>query len=116
VLEAAGREATLAAAVRWLRPVGILALVGIYEDPVQFDPTDLVVKEARVVGVSAYGRDDLVRAASLLEHHQSAASAVISDVLPLARAAEGLEMCRAGTSTGKVLLDCSSPEGRDSWT
>lgn len=106
VFEAAGRPSTLAAGVRWLRPGGRLALIGIYEDPVTFDPTDVVVKEGGLVGVSAYGRQDLVDAAILLETHAATARRVISDVLPLERAAEGLEMSGSGAANGKVLLDC----------
>ena len=106
VFEAAGKAATLSAGVRWLKPAGWLALIGIYEDPVTFDPTDIVVKEARIVGVSAYGRADLAGAAVLLEQLGQALSPVIAAVLPLARAREGLESCRAATAVGKVLLDC----------
>jgi 2-desacetyl-2-hydroxyethyl bacteriochlorophyllide A dehydrogenase len=106
VFEAAGRPATLAGGVRWLRPGGHMALIGIYEDPVTFDPTDVVVKEGRLVGVSAYGRQDLVAAAVLLENHAAMARRVVAEVLPLERAAEGLERSRSGTADGKVLLDC----------
>ena len=109
VVEAAGKQAALAAAVRWLRPGGVLALVGIYEEPVLFDPTDVVVKEARLVGVSAYGRGDLVRAAAMLERDSASALKVVSDVLPLERVREGLELCRSAASHGKVLLDCRRP-------
>ncbi len=106
VFEAAGRPSTLAGGVRWLRPGGRMALIGIYEEPVTFDPTDVVVKEGWLVGVSAYGRQDLVEATILLESHAAAARQVISDVLPLEQAAEGLERCRSGSATGKVLLRC----------
>jgi len=106
VFEAAGKSATLAAGVRWLRPGGRMALIGIYENPVTLDPTDMVVKEARLTGVSAYGRQDLVRAVSLLEKEALAARRVIAEILPLERAADGLEMCLTSTANGKVLLDC----------
>jgi len=106
VFEAAGKPATLAGGVRWLRPGGRMALIGIYEDPVTLDPTEIVVKEARLVGVSAYGRQDLVDSAVMLEQLGQSALPVISDVLPLERAGEGLERCRSGDVNGKVLLDC----------
>ena len=50
----------------------------------------------------------------LLEKHAAAARRVISEVLPLEQAAEGLERSRAGAANGKVLLDCGLtmlPEG-----
>ena len=106
VFEAAGRPSTLTGGVRWLRPGGRMALIGIYEDPVTFDPTDVVVKEGQLVGVSAYGRHDLVDAVVLLEDHAAAARRVISEVLPLEQAAEGLERSSSGAANGKVLLDC----------
>jgi 2-desacetyl-2-hydroxyethyl bacteriochlorophyllide A dehydrogenase len=117
VFEAAGRPSTLTGGVRWLRPGGRMALIGIYEDPVTFDPTDVVVKEGQLVGVSAYGRQDLVDAVVLLEDHAAAARRVISEVLPLEQAAEGLQRSSSGAANGKVLLDCGLtdvPGGRRS--
>ena len=111
VFEAAGRPATLKGGVAWLRPRGRMALIGIYEDAVTFDPTEIVVKEARLVGVSAYGRGDLVDAARLLGEMGKSVLPVISNVLPLRQAAEGLEMCRSGAANGKVLLDCRADTG-----
>jgi hypothetical protein len=64
------------------------------------------VKEARLVGVSAYQRQDLVEAAVLLESRAELAYRVISDVLPLERAADALESSRSGAVSGKILLDC----------
>lgn len=113
VFEAAGRPSTLAAGVRWLRPGGRMALIGIYEDPVTFDPTDVVVKEGALVGVSAYGRQDLVAAAALLEKHATMARRVISEVLPLDRAVEGLERSSSGAASGKVLLDCGPTDAAE---
>jgi 2-desacetyl-2-hydroxyethyl bacteriochlorophyllide A dehydrogenase len=106
VFEAAGRPAALIGALRWLRPEGSLALIGIYEDPVTLDPTEVGTKEARLVGVSAYSREDLVDAAALLAQVEATASQVVSDVLPLEGAAAGLDACRSGRAAGKVLLDC----------
>jgi 2-desacetyl-2-hydroxyethyl bacteriochlorophyllide A dehydrogenase len=106
VFEAAGRQAAFAGGVSWLAPGGSMAVVGIYEEPIACDPTDIVVKEGRLYGVSAYERQDLVAAAVLLEEQAELARRVISDVLPLQKAREGLAACRAGAVTGKVLLDC----------
>ena len=108
VFEAAGKPATLSGGVRWLRPGGRMALIGIYEEPVTLDPSEMVVKEARLVGVSAYDRQDLVAAAVLLEKLGDFVLPVISNVLPLDQAQEGLEQCRAGEVNGKVLLDCGN--------
>ena len=71
----------------------------------------------QLVGVSAYGRQDLVDAVVLLEKHAAAARRVISEVLPLEQAAEGLERSGSGAANGKVLLDCGltdAPGGRRS--
>jgi 2-desacetyl-2-hydroxyethyl bacteriochlorophyllide A dehydrogenase len=106
VFEAAGKQAALVGGLHWLRPEGSMAMIGIYEDPITLDATEAVVKEARLVGVSAYGREDLVEAAALLEKEAAAASQVVSDVIPLERAAAGLEASRSGSAGGKVLLDC----------
>jgi 2-desacetyl-2-hydroxyethyl bacteriochlorophyllide A dehydrogenase len=106
VFEAAGKQAALIGGLRWLRPEGIMAMIGIYEEAITLDPTEAVVKEARIVGVSAYGREDLVEAAALLAKEATAASQVVSDVIPLERAAAGLEASRSSSAAGKVLLDC----------
>lgn len=58
------------------------------------------------MGVSAYGREDLVTAAALLLERAESASQVISDVVPLEKAGTALRACRSGEMAGKVLLDC----------
>lgn len=106
VFEAAGKPAALDGGLRWLRPEGSMALIGIYEEAFPFDPSEAIVKEVRLVGVSAYNREDLEAAAALLAEHAEVAAQVISDVIPLEDAAAGLRSCRSVEVAGKVLLDC----------
>ena len=107
VFEAAGKQAALLGGLRWLKPGASLALVGIHEEPIEFDPTEAVVKEARLVGASAYRRQDLIAAVELLQREANAAARVIGDVIRLERVAESLAASRAGFSAGKILIDCT---------
>lgn len=92
IVEAVGLEATLAGAVRWLRPQGRLVMAGLYEDKVTLDPNDIVVKELELAGVSAYETADLHKAVKLLADGEVDVDPLISHVLPLESAAAGFTL------------------------
>lgn len=105
VVEAVGQEATLAGAVKWLKPRGRLVLAGLYEEKVLFDPNDLVMKEMRVSGINAYGTAELERAVELLATGGLAVDAVVSHVLPLEKAASAFSLFNSPDKTcSKILL------------
>jgi L-iditol 2-dehydrogenase len=104
VFEAAGRARTLARAIDWVRPLGTVSVVAIYEDAVAVQPTDLVVKEAVLQGVSSYGRADLEAAVDLLQREAIDPTPVVSAVVPLAQGARALAALLDGHEAGKVLL------------
>ncbi|HOV79292.1 MAG TPA: alcohol dehydrogenase catalytic domain-containing protein [Bacillota bacterium] len=105
LVEAAGLEETLAGAVRWLKPEGRLVMAGIYEDRVSLDPNDIVVKELELIGLSAYGTSDLVKAVQLIAGGLVDVAPLISRVLPLNEAARGFSLLTAAEKTEcKILL------------
>lgn len=105
IVEAVGLEATLAGAVRWLRPQGRLVMAGLYEDKVTLDPNDMVVKELELAGVSAYETADLHQAVKLLADGEVDVDPLISHVLPLESAAAGFTLLSgADKSACKILF------------
>ncbi len=92
VVEAVGLEATLSGSVRWLRPQGRLVMAGLYEENVNLDPNDIVVKELEIAGVSAYETADLHKAVKLLSDGVVDVDPLISHVLPLESAVAGFAL------------------------
>lgn len=104
-VEAAGVEAALAGALRWLRPEGRLVMAGLYEEKVWVEPNDVLVKELNITGINAYETSDLEKAVELLAGGKLDVTPVVSHVLPLQSAAEGFAMLTAPEKkASKVLL------------
>lgn len=104
-VEAVGVEATLAGALGWLKPRGRLVMAGLYEERVDIDPNDIVVKELELVGVSAYETGDLHRAVELIAGSKMDVEQIVTHVLPLASAPKGFAILASGDKkAGKILL------------
>lgn len=105
VVEAVGLEATLAGAIRWLKPRGRLVMAGLYEEKITLDPNEIVVKELELAGEDAYETADLHKAVELLAGGMPAADQMITHVLPLESAASAFEMLTcADKKACKILL------------
>jgi (R,R)-butanediol dehydrogenase/meso-butanediol dehydrogenase/diacetyl reductase len=84
VLECSGRSHVVRDAIRATAPAGRLVLVGIYSDPVEVNPLDLVRSERSIIGTLSHRRAVDFRAAlDLLAEGAVDASAVISDRISL---------------------------------
>jgi len=66
VVEAAGKKATMEAAVEHTAPNGNLMVVSVFEDPFEFDLNAIVVKQLRVTGCSAYEKRHMEKAVELI--------------------------------------------------
>ncbi|MBC7342661.1 MAG: alcohol dehydrogenase catalytic domain-containing protein [Clostridia bacterium] len=104
-VEAAGTEATLSAALRWVRPKGRVVMAGIYEKTVSLDPNDIINKEVEVAGSNAYDASDLHDSVRFLAKASDTVAPIISHILPLEKAPEAFALLLAPErSAAKVLL------------
>jgi 2-desacetyl-2-hydroxyethyl bacteriochlorophyllide A dehydrogenase len=90
-VEAAGIGPTFQAALECLKPGGLLAMVGIFENPATIDPNSLIGKELKVCGCNAYTREDLEKAAEIVGGERLDLSFVISRIIPFDQAPEAFE-------------------------
>jgi alcohol dehydrogenase len=101
VVEATGSAAGARQALCLIRPGGTLVLKSTLAAPTQLDPTEIVVKEIRVLGSRCGPFAPALRA---LAGGRLDTRSLITSVLPFARALEALALAGAKTSL-KVLLD-----------
>ena len=94
--------AAYAAALRVLRPMGTLCVVGLPAEPLQFQALALVSSEAHVVGSAVGTRQDLREVLDLAARGLVRCRVKVS---PLARVNEVLQAMRAGTISARIVLD-----------
>jgi L-iditol 2-dehydrogenase len=82
-----GHAATLADAVRIVRPGGVVAMLGVFEGAAQIPALDFSTKEVTLVGSNCYARHgartDFELAIGLLRNHTKALTALITHRYPL---------------------------------
>lgn len=104
-VEAAGAGLTFQAALECLAPGGLLAMVGIFENPVHLDPNSLIGKELRLIGCNTYTRRDLERAAEIVGANQLDLSFIISRIINFDQAGEAFEaLTRRDKADLKILF------------
>ena len=102
VLETVGR-ATWQHSMRSVRPGGTVVVAGATSgDPEAAELTRLFFHEIRVQGVTMGSRDDLAALLRFLARGE--VRPVVDQVLPLARARDGLARLQSGEQFGKVVL------------
>jgi 2-desacetyl-2-hydroxyethyl bacteriochlorophyllide A dehydrogenase len=105
VFECAGHPDALGLALELVRARGTVLAAGVLEEPVPVNQLLLILKEARIQGAFAYGREDFHRAIELLAGGEIPADELVTEVAPLGRAQELFdELRRPGTEQLKVLL------------
>jgi threonine dehydrogenase-like Zn-dependent dehydrogenase len=104
-VEAVGSEQALNGALQWLKPVGRLVMVALYEKEVKIDPNYIVTKELRLVGVDAYRTANLQQAIAFLANCPAEIEQVISHVMPFTQAEQAFQLLTTpGAACSKILL------------
>src|SRR5262249_6159526 len=106
VVEAVGREETMAQAIRLTRPGGRIVAVG-YSASSEFviSSPRFVLEEVELVGSRYVRLDELGRAIQLVADGR--VEIVVDEVKPLAEAGAALEKLRDGRVVGRIVVDGS---------
>jgi 2-desacetyl-2-hydroxyethyl bacteriochlorophyllide A dehydrogenase len=103
VFECAGADATMAAAIRAVRPGGTVVVSALFGRRVEISPDRFSVKEAALVGAFGY-RDEFPEVIDALASGSIDATALISHDLPLDRIDEAFQIQSDPTESLKVLV------------
>ena len=101
VVECAGNPATFQQAIEMVRRGGKIMIVGVYEQPVQFEPISLISKNIRMIGCLGGG---FPQALDLLRSGKVKTNPLISHVFPLDKAKEAFETQLRTNEAVKVLI------------
>jgi 2-desacetyl-2-hydroxyethyl bacteriochlorophyllide A dehydrogenase len=105
VVDAAGMETTLAAALRAMRPGGFLFVSAIYEKLPVTDVNLIVGGELTVVGSNNYTFDEMLEAARIIESGEIDLSWLVTRILPASDAGEAFKLLTNKTKQDlKILL------------
>jgi 2-desacetyl-2-hydroxyethyl bacteriochlorophyllide A dehydrogenase len=105
VLECAGNPAAPPLAIELVRSRGIVALLGILEEPVEISQLVLMIKEAQVRASFCYTQDDFREAIEILAAGKLPADQLITHTAPLEQAQEMFERLEnPATEEIKILL------------
>jgi 2-desacetyl-2-hydroxyethyl bacteriochlorophyllide A dehydrogenase len=105
VLECAGNPAAPQLAIELVRSGGIVALLGVLEEPVEISQLVLLIKEAQLRGSFAYRRRDFEEAVELLAAGELPADRLITATAPLEAAQAMFERLEdPATEDIKILL------------
>ncbi|HEY0277685.1 MAG TPA: alcohol dehydrogenase catalytic domain-containing protein [Solirubrobacterales bacterium] len=103
VFECAGADATMAAAIRAVRPGGAVVVSALFGRPVEISPDRFSVKEAALVGAFGY-RDEFAEVIETLASGAIDAIALVSHELPLERIDEAFQIQSDPSESLKVLV------------
>jgi (R,R)-butanediol dehydrogenase/meso-butanediol dehydrogenase/diacetyl reductase len=103
VFECAGADATMAAAIRAVRPGGTVVVSALFGRRVEISPDRFSVKEAALVGAFGY-RDEFPEVIEALASGAIDAAALISHELPLERIDEAFQIQADAAASLKVLV------------
>lgn len=101
VVECAGSPATYREAVDLVRAGGRIMLVGVYKKPIEWDPYDIIRKNARMIGCLG---GSFPRAIDLISSGKVNVKALITHTFPLEQAREVFAMQRDAALAVKVLI------------
>jgi L-iditol 2-dehydrogenase len=100
-----GAPATVAQALAWTRRGGRIIVTGMFHRPVPIDLTAVNLNELELVGSVVYDHEDFARALRWIEEARFDFRRLVTHVLPLGRAQDGLEMLADRTqAVAKILL------------
>jgi threonine dehydrogenase-like Zn-dependent dehydrogenase len=105
VFECAGNPAAPQLAIELVRSCGIVALLGVLEEPVPISQLVLMIKEAQVRASFAYRREEFAEAVALLAAGRLPADRLVTATAPLERAQAMFERLEdPATEDVKILL------------
>jgi 2-desacetyl-2-hydroxyethyl bacteriochlorophyllide A dehydrogenase len=105
--EVSGAVAGIQSAIDALGTRGRLVVVAIHSTPPPVDLFRLFWRELTIVGARVYERADFEEAVRLLAEHKIPVDALVTDVVPLAAAADAFATLDAGGAM-KILVDCAA--------
>jgi (R,R)-butanediol dehydrogenase / meso-butanediol dehydrogenase / diacetyl reductase len=103
VFECAGADATMAAAVRAVRPGGAVVISALFGRRVEFSPDRITAKEASLIGAFGY-RDEFADVVEALASGAVDGESLISHELPLERIDEAFRIQGDAAASLKVLV------------
>jgi 2-desacetyl-2-hydroxyethyl bacteriochlorophyllide A dehydrogenase len=103
VFECAGADATMAAAIRAVRPTGTVVVSALFGRRVEISPDRFSVKEATLVGAFGY-RDEFPEVIEALASGAIDAATLVSHELPLDRIDEAFQIQSDPSASLKVLV------------
>jgi 2-desacetyl-2-hydroxyethyl bacteriochlorophyllide A dehydrogenase len=106
VFEVSGHPDGAKLATELPRARGLIVIVGIFAQPVEFPLFPFFWKELRMRGARVYERQDFQRAINLASAGTLPLKDLITETLPLANLKDGLEQMTAGGDTLKILINC----------
>ena len=101
VAECAGAPATFQQALEMVRPAGKIMLVGVYEEPIQWEPLIVIGKNVRMIGCLGAG---FAQAIDFLRTGKVDTRPIISHEFPLDKAKEAFETQLKTEEAIKVLI------------
>jgi L-iditol 2-dehydrogenase len=100
-----GAPVTVQQALAWTRRGGRIIVTGMFNRPVPIDLTAVNLNELELVGSVVYDHEDFGRAVRWIEEGRFDFRCLVTHVLPLARAQDGLQMLASRTEdAAKILL------------
>jgi L-iditol 2-dehydrogenase len=110
IIVAVGSKAAIEGAVGSLAPQGTIVLfAGMYPNvPISLDPNFIHYSEINVTGSSDYTDQDFFEAVTFIEDGTIDTRALVSDILPLERVVEGMEIVRSARKL-KVVIQANQP-------
>ena len=102
VIDAVGNAVTLQAGVEALARGGRLVVLGYTQVRYALDPRQIAVKELEILGTRSGGRQCTVDALRLVADPRWVS--IVSDLLPIERVNDALDLVRSGGALGRVVL------------
>lgn len=104
LFDAVGVPITAKQSAKLVKIQGEIIIVGVFEEPAEFDFLSFMNKEQRAIGVRVYTEDDVKKAVELLENKQLDVKPLISHILKLEDILEGFKMIQTNARAMKILV------------
>lgn len=113
IFEVSGSQAGMETMVQLIHPHSRIVLVAAYPQPMRIPLKNLFMREVNMISTRNYNAVDFNSAITMMENGAVDCDALISDVLPLDRLQEGMELCLSPSgSVVKILIDCQTPASK----